>query len=275
MKNFFAILFIVSLTAQAFETDTFIKTEKSKRNPLLDYMNNSYQQHGIKFKARYVASKGPGYYVMAQNDERDIMPQPVMGPYKTAKEAQADSELFMDARMKVTNVQYLKGEYQPMFYKLQQSLHNRTDEKLNDCYTSQVQEVEKAMSDTELSNFFRYIDLKEIKIQLIDVRSGIPTEKALSKELFSFSPFAISGIISSGECKVTKVRELKDLLKAHIEEHKEYLKNKDKDLDAKKRATITKISQELLSDVNKRIDSLKPAVSIDSKESARPTRTQN
>lgn len=267
---FFSLLFFfetVFADSQSFRSVDFINTIKKNRTPIHDFVYSDYKVNGVSYQARYLKSNGPGYYALINERNREENPLAITdqwGPYLTREEAEAQFEKYKNPTTQaLVDITYLKGSYSSFPYKLESTLFSEKDKTLNNCYEEQVKEFEKATNDEQLSTFLsKYIGYKKIKIQLLDLRTGIPEEKP--KKEFMNLDFTMTAVLdTAGQCKITTVKNLKELLNTHIEEHQVYLRDKAKDLDKKKLNTRLQVVKDFQADLEKTVDSFRSSTKVD------------
>lgn len=278
MKKYLLILAGLLLTisgfaANDFNSEDFLKVLKEKRNLLKDYQLKPYVVGGVKYESKYVSSEGAGFYLQVQNQEeaerkakeRKVDDKPkgpeyteLWGPYKTMVEAEAArASVPKDSIYKVLDIANLKGAYSTKWYTLQESLHKDDDRELTGCYAQQAKEFEKAKADDGIGGFIRYLGLEKIKIQIFDLRKGVPRENPL-RDPFGFGDFTVSATLDAeNNCKITRVADLKELFKSHIEHHKKLLTANVANIDSEKRESRRKVLSEFQDRLKLQIDMIR------------------
>lgn len=246
--------------AEDFKSEDFLKVLKEKRNLLKDYQLKPYVVRGVKYESRYVSSEGEGFYLQIRN-ESEVATYPKKngkgeaqrvpdfteqwGPYKTMADAvAAKNAIPKDSIYTFFSIAHLPGAYSTKWYSLQESLHKDNDRALTGCYAEQAKEFENAKADDHLGGFMKYLGLEVVKIQIFDLRKGVPREKP-TRDLFGFGDFTISATLDSeNNCKITKMADLRELFKSHIEHHKKLLTANFADRDAERSTTRRKLLRE-------------------------------
>ena len=251
-----------------FKSADFLKVLKEKRNILNDINLEPYTVRGIKYKSSYVSSEGEGFYLqiytekLSNNSKGETVKIPAYsehwGPYKTMAEAEAAKNAIpKDSIYKLFGIEHLRGAYSTKWYALQESLHKDNDRSLTDCYAQQAKEFETVKADDSLGGIIKYLRIDTVKIQIFDLRKGVPRESPI-RDLPGLGDFTISATLDTeNNCKITKMADLHELFKSHIEHHKKLLTANFADMDAERITSRRKLVDEFQDRLKLNVDKIR------------------